>query len=116
MPALSSDPIRGVHYSMIGLGDLAFPGLVVCYVLRFDYTVGRAGAGGYFPLALGGYLIGLIFTDIALVSMQRGQVTACRTRCLVCVGAHVSAVRAARAHVPRSVRSGHRDCDVAVPP
>ena len=30
-----------MHYSMLGLGDIVIPGLLLCFVLRFDYIRGR---------------------------------------------------------------------------
>ena len=31
-----------MHYSMLGLGDIVIPGLLLCFVLRFDYIRGRS--------------------------------------------------------------------------
>ncbi|XP_039257429.2 signal peptide peptidase-like 3 [Styela clava] len=68
------------HFSMLGLGDIVMPGLLLCFVLRYDnYKKQRLEGEGYVPLAAGnliyrvryfhctllGYFIGLITATIA---------------------------------------------------
>lgn len=60
-------------YSLLGLGDIALPGLFISYLLRFDYSKNLHGMRGYFPLAVLGYSIGLSLTDLALIVFQTGQ-------------------------------------------
>jgi len=60
-------------YSLLGLGDIALPGLFISYLLRFDYEHHLHGKNGYFPIAVLGYTVGLLFTDLALVVFQSGQ-------------------------------------------
>ena len=38
-----------VHYSMLGLGDIVMPGLLLCFVLRFDSARGRLQNPFHFP-------------------------------------------------------------------
>jgi len=60
--------------SLLGLGDIALPGLLVSYLLRFDYRKGlHKGFRGYFPIAVIGYAVGLLLTDLALLLMKKGQ-------------------------------------------
>eukprot|EP00484_Ammonia_sp_Unknown_P025674 CAMPEP_0197033906 /NCGR_PEP_ID=MMETSP1384-20130603/12178_1 /TAXON_ID=29189 /ORGANISM="Ammonia sp." /LENGTH=514 /DNA_ID=CAMNT_0042463769 /DNA_START=56 /DNA_END=1601 /DNA_ORIENTATION=+ len=64
------------HSPMIlGLGDIALPGLLVSYLLRYDYLskVGISVNNGYFVPSLIGYAIGMLLTDINLILMQHGQ-------------------------------------------
>eukprot|EP00488_Nonionellina_sp_1-RS-2012_P000830 TRINITY_DN1334_c0_g1_i1.p1 TRINITY_DN1334_c0_g1~~TRINITY_DN1334_c0_g1_i1.p1 ORF type:complete len:222 (-),score=46.18 TRINITY_DN1334_c0_g1_i1:104-769(-) len=64
------------HSPMIlGLGDIALPGLLVSYLLRYDYQsmVGIQFGKGYFVPCLIGYMIGMMLTDINLILMQSGQ-------------------------------------------
>jgi len=60
---------------VLGLGDIALPGLFVSYLLRFDYLsrVGMSAQRGYFVPALLGYLVGMVLTDINLILMASGQ-------------------------------------------
>ena len=59
-------------YTMLGLGDIALPGLLVSYLLRFDYRDQSNGLF-YFPLVTVGYAAGVAVTYVALVLMQSGQ-------------------------------------------
>jgi signal peptide peptidase-like 2B len=59
--------------SMLGLGDMALPGLLVSFLLRYDYTKGNGWAASYFLLAMCGYWVGFVLTVIALVTMETGQ-------------------------------------------
>lgn len=74
LPRLN-DPLGG--YSMLGLGDIALPGLFISYLLRFDYLKGYTGIKSYFFLGVFGYAIGIIITDMALIFMETGQVKLC---------------------------------------
>lgn len=63
------------HSPMIlGLGDIALPGLFISYLLRYDY-LNNVGINwnGYFLPALIGYAIGMLLTDINLILMRHGQ-------------------------------------------
>ena len=63
------------HSPMIlGLGDIALPGLFISYLLRYDY-LNNIGINwnGYFLPALIGYSIGMLLTDINLILMKHGQ-------------------------------------------
>lgn len=68
------------HFSMLGLGDIVMPGLLLCFVLRYDnYKKQRLEGEGFAPIAAGniinrvryfhctliGYFIGLITATIA---------------------------------------------------
>jgi hypothetical protein len=68
--------------SILGLGDIAIPGLLLSYALRTDYTLPRGpnaraakGRVGYWTVALVGYFLGLGITHLAIVSMKMGQPT-----------------------------------------
>lgn len=60
-------------YSILGLGDIALPGLLVSFLYRFDQRWGLRTTDGYFlPISIG-YSIGLLLTYIALVATGHGQ-------------------------------------------
>ena len=69
------------HFSMLGLGDIVMPGLLLCFVLRYDaykkQQVGLADAGlplpatayqkvTYFHCSLIGYFLGESFRFVSL--------------------------------------------------
>eukprot|EP00479_Gromia_sphaerica_P007054 TRINITY_DN2214_c0_g1_i1.p1 TRINITY_DN2214_c0_g1~~TRINITY_DN2214_c0_g1_i1.p1 ORF type:complete len:125 (+),score=11.31 TRINITY_DN2214_c0_g1_i1:27-377(+) len=64
----------GNSYSMLGLGDIALPGLFISFLLRFDYEMKyETWKRGYFWIGMIGYVVGLGITDLVLVLMQSGQ-------------------------------------------
>ncbi|ETO11138.1 hypothetical protein RFI_26237 [Reticulomyxa filosa] len=70
-----NDPLHGPM--ILGLGDIALPGLFISFLLRFDYlnrSVGFSSDKGYFLPSLIGYAVGLLLTDINMIVMQQGQV------------------------------------------
>lgn len=73
-------------YSLLGLGDVALPGLLVSFLLRYDYSkcqrvtllwLTEPASGSrqlsYFAVSVLGYSAGMIATDVALVTMQQAQ-------------------------------------------
>ncbi|GAB5354287.1 hypothetical protein AAMO2058_000106100 [Amorphochlora amoebiformis] len=86
MPRLM-DPTPGD--SLLGLGDIAIPGLYISYLLRFDYlteshwvfgdscSASRSKATstriGFFSVAMIGYLAGLVMCDVVLILTKMGQ-------------------------------------------
>lgn len=80
LPRLAPDELSPGGYSMLGLGDIALPGLLVSYLLRFDLSRSSVAASSklfwlhsYFALASLGYAAGLACTYLALVAMGQGQ-------------------------------------------
>lgn len=62
--------------SLLGLGDIVLPGLLVSFALRCDTqraAQGRAAVIGYFPAMLLGYAAGLVLAVAASVVFQAGQ-------------------------------------------
>lgn len=70
IPAIN-DPLGSAR--MLGFGDVALPGLLISYLLRFDKLSGRKGWAGYFVPAVVGYFLGLWITMGALVIMKMAQ-------------------------------------------
>lgn len=62
-------------YSGLGLGDIALPGLLISYLIRFDYTNGaeRSWLKSYFGISTLGYAVGLVATYVALAVSGQGQ-------------------------------------------
>lgn len=59
---------------ILGLGDVALPGLLVSFLLRWDYLSGYGmTTRGYFVPALIGYGVGMGLTDLNLILMRSGQ-------------------------------------------
>jgi len=67
------DPIPGIR--MLGFGDIAIPGLLISYLLRYDKLSKRGDnlCKGYFLPAVIGYAFGLSITIAALCIMGIGQ-------------------------------------------
>ncbi|KAJ0406786.1 hypothetical protein ATCC90586_000839 [Pythium insidiosum] len=58
--------------SMLGLGDIIIPGLVLSFALRFDYSPQSLGEN-YFRTVAIGYAIGLGLANLAVTVTQVGQ-------------------------------------------
>jgi signal peptide peptidase-like protein 2B len=56
--------------SMLGLGDIILPGMLLSFTLRYDYTQGTTN---YFRLMAIGYAVGLALANVAVTITQMGQ-------------------------------------------
>ncbi|KAF2616451.1 hypothetical protein F2Q68_00038371 [Brassica cretica] len=63
-----SDPWGG--YNMIGFGDILFPGLLICFIFRYDRENNKGVVKGYFPWLMFGYGLGLFLTYLGLYLMN----------------------------------------------
>lgn len=63
-----ADPYHG--YSMIGFGDIIFPGLLVCFSFRFDKFYNKGILNGYFLWLMVGYGAGLGLTYLGMYIMD----------------------------------------------
>lgn len=66
------------HFSMLGLGDIVMPGLLLCFVLRFENHKKRINESDssritYFHCCLIGYLIGLITATVVSEMSKSAQ-------------------------------------------
>lgn len=59
--------------SMLGLGDIILPGMVLSFALRFDYAPKTVGGANYFKKAGIGYAVGLAMANAAVTLMDMGQ-------------------------------------------
>lgn len=59
--------------SMLGLGDIILPGMVLSLALRFDYAPKTVGGANYFKKAAVGYAVGLAMANTAVALMDMGQ-------------------------------------------
>lgn len=62
------DPWGG--YNMIGFGDILFPGLLVCFTIRYDKINKKGLLSGYFLWIMIGYGVGLLLTYLGLYVMD----------------------------------------------
>lgn len=61
------------RFSMLGLGDIVMPGLLLCFVMRYDNYKKQAAAAAdmdqskitYFHCSLIGYIVGLVTATVA---------------------------------------------------
>jgi len=61
------------QFKILGLGDIAIPGLLISLLLRHDLTRGSTLCKGYFTAGVIGYAVGLLATFISLYLMKHGQ-------------------------------------------
>ncbi|XP_066148709.1 signal peptide peptidase-like 3 [Euwallacea fornicatus] len=67
------------HFSMLGLGDIVMPGLLLCFVLRYDAykkSQGLAAPGSrltYFHCSLLGYFLGLLTATVSSEVFKAAQ-------------------------------------------
>jgi len=59
-------------YTMLGLGDIVLPGLLVCFVARFDALI-RASPPINSALMVFGYAVGLLLANVAVYWTGMGQ-------------------------------------------
>jgi signal peptide peptidase-like protein 2B len=66
---------HGPHasFTLIGLGDIVLPGLMVCFALRFDATKDLEWRTGYFAAAIAGYAVGLTMCEIVVGTLHVAQ-------------------------------------------
>eukprot|EP00276_Gloeochaete_wittrockiana_P000482 CAMPEP_0184674626 /NCGR_PEP_ID=MMETSP0308-20130426/87339_1 /TAXON_ID=38269 /ORGANISM="Gloeochaete witrockiana, Strain SAG 46.84" /LENGTH=215 /DNA_ID=CAMNT_0027122247 /DNA_START=300 /DNA_END=947 /DNA_ORIENTATION=- len=74
MPLFLSGSPDEWDYTMIGLGDLVLPGLLVAFALRFDLSRPSVSIkNGYWAWSLGGYIVGLATCYIVLFTFKAAQ-------------------------------------------
>merc|ERR1712232_1079412 len=61
------------QFKILGLGDIAIPGLLISMLLRYDYLKGAKRCSGYFTAGVIGYALGLVATFVSLYLMKHGQ-------------------------------------------
>lgn len=65
------------HFSMLGLGDIVMPGLLLCFVLRYDAYRKSQGLSGsrltYFHCSLLGYFLGLLTATVTSELFKAAQ-------------------------------------------
>jgi len=61
------------QFKILGLGDVAIPGLLISLLLRHDLTKGATWGTGYFAAGVIGYAVGLFATFVSLYVMEHGQ-------------------------------------------
>jgi len=64
--------VFGTKQSMLGLGDIVIPGIMVALLARFDYTLGR-NQDTYFKTGLWAFFIGLFVTMVVMNVFQHAQ-------------------------------------------
>lgn len=61
------------QFKILGLGDVAIPGLLISMLLRHDMMQRSPRWSGYFTAGVVGYAIGLLCTFVSLYLMKQGQ-------------------------------------------
>ncbi len=75
IPLVLSIPLFFSNYagfSLLGLGDIVLPGLLVSFALRVDYCRGQClNHKSYFFIASLAYAVGLLFANVMALALQR---------------------------------------------
>merc|ERR1719412_3036539 len=61
------------QFKILGLGDIAIPGLLISFLLRHDKVRHSRCCSGYFTAGVIGYALGLLATFVSLYLMKHGQ-------------------------------------------
>lgn len=64
---------KNMQFTLIGLGDIVLPGLLICFCLRLDDAKGISKRSGYFAVVMLGYCIGLTVCEIIVGTMHWAQ-------------------------------------------
>ena len=62
----------GKSHTMLGLGDIVVPGLLIALYCRFDHSL-KPGSKFYFYTSLIAYILGLVFTVFIMITFQAAQ-------------------------------------------
>ena len=72
--AALSDPAGGMWtWAVLALGDVAVPALLATLLLKRDYLAGAGALRGFFPVAVVGYVLGLVAAAGAALATQQPQ-------------------------------------------
>jgi len=61
------------QYSILGLGDIVLPSLLLSYAARFDMNKKSTLWNGYFLCGLCGYCVGLVICQVTVIKYHIGQ-------------------------------------------
>ena len=64
---------KDTQFTLIGLGDIVLPGLLLCFAMRFDDSKGLDFRSNYFAVTMAGYCIGLTICEIIVGSFHWAQ-------------------------------------------
>eukprot|EP00293_Proteomonas_sulcata_P016805 CAMPEP_0184296876 /NCGR_PEP_ID=MMETSP1049-20130417/7825_1 /TAXON_ID=77928 /ORGANISM="Proteomonas sulcata, Strain CCMP704" /LENGTH=202 /DNA_ID=CAMNT_0026606323 /DNA_START=48 /DNA_END=656 /DNA_ORIENTATION=+ len=64
---------KSMQFTLIGLGDIVLPGLLLCFALRFDDSKGVDKKSGYFAATMVGYCVGLTMCEIIVGTFHVAQ-------------------------------------------
>jgi len=62
-----------LQFTLIGLGDIVLPGLLLCFAMRFDDSKGVPLTAGYFAATMVGYCVGLTVCEIVVGCFHLAQ-------------------------------------------
>ena len=62
-----------MQFTLIGLGDIVLPGLLLAFAMRFDDHKKVSPTSGYFAVTLAGYILGLLVCEIIVGAFHLAQ-------------------------------------------
>lgn len=73
VPLILSQEGSDLQFTLIGLGDIVLPGLLLSFAMRFDDHKDIDLRSGYFAVTLSGYIVGLTMCEIIVGSFHLAQ-------------------------------------------
>ncbi|EKX42572.1 hypothetical protein GUITHDRAFT_73844 [Guillardia theta CCMP2712] len=70
---LTEETKSQLEFTLIGLGDIVLPGLLLCFAWRVDCDKGIDMQKGYFAVTMAGYLVALTLCEIIVGSLHLAQ-------------------------------------------
>lgn len=64
---------KSTQFTLIGLGDIVLPGLLLCFAMRLDDLKRVDWMGGYFAVCLVGYIVGLCICEYVVGTFHWAQ-------------------------------------------
>uniref|UniRef100_A0A6U4JMI3 Signal peptide peptidase n=1 Tax=Hemiselmis andersenii TaxID=464988 RepID=A0A6U4JMI3_HEMAN len=64
---------KHTHFTLIGLGDIVLPGLLLCFAMRYDDAKRIDSKGGYFAACMVGYCVGLTICEYVVGTYHWAQ-------------------------------------------
>ena len=73
VPLILSQEGSDLQFTLIGLGDIVLPGLLLSFAMRFDDNRKIDLRSGYFAVTMTGYVVGLLMCEVIVGSFHLAQ-------------------------------------------
>jgi presenilin-like A22 family membrane protease len=73
VPLILSQDSSELQFTLIGLGDIVLPGLLLSFAMRFDDHKKISLTSGYFAVTMTGYILGLTVCEVVVGAFHLAQ-------------------------------------------